>query len=510
MGFSVDSLVLYSALAGVFAAVIVVMAVSLLAQKPVAPKTTDQVQSGVVEMLFQHGRLSDADDVIWGLLGEDPKDGLGWAVVRRALLPLFPQLPEKLSPTSAPFFDNTGADVQIIDTGDALRVSLSPANLARHDWLKLRACNATAKQFDPILKYSPHPAWLLQPDGEIGWGNAAFHKLSKRLGDKSTFSNQVSDALTHSEANAAQRISIGDERGSKKRWYEVTTQQTEEGVLHFATGIDAVVQAEEAQRNFVQTLSKTFANLTTGLAIFDRDRRLVLFNPALIDLSGVPVEFLSGRPNLFEFFDKLREKRVMPEPKNYHNWRERMGKLVAAASDDRFREAWNLPDGQTYDVIGRPYPDGAVAFLFNDITAEISLTRSFRTEIETMQSVIDSMDDAVVVFTRQGVLSLCNTAYKDMWNVDPDSSIHEATIESSTEEWKAAFHPDPIWPELREFVTNTTDRASWDSELRSKDGREFVCRVDPISFGATLIRFGVTAAKPPKFNAADGLQIVSA
>jgi len=270
------------------------------------------------------------------------------------------------------------------------------------------------------------------------------------------------------------------------------------------------VRAEEAQRNFVQTLSKTFANLTTGLAIFDRDRRLVLFNPALIDLSGVSVEFLSGRPALFEFFDKLREQQIMPEPKNYDDWRERMAKLVAAASDDRFRETWNLAGGQTFDVTGRPYPDGAIAFLFNDITAEVSLTRGFRTELETMQSMLDVMEDAVAVFNQQGILTVCNAAYKAMWQVDPDTCLTESTILDATQEWKSAFHPSPVWPELRDFVTTNTERASWDSELRSKDGREVICRIDPICYGATLIRFCRATGQSGASSEKDGLQIVSA
>jgi len=53
-----------------------------------------------------------------------------------------------------------------------------------------------------------------------------------------------------------------------------------------------------AQRNFVQTLTKTFAQLSIGLAIFNRERQLVLFNPALIDLTALPADFLTGRPHL--------------------------------------------------------------------------------------------------------------------------------------------------------------------------------------------------------------------
>ena len=73
--------------------------------------------------------------------------------------------------------------------------------------------------------------------------------------------------------------------------------------MFYAVDVNAVVSAEISQRKFVQTLAKTFAQLSIGLAIFDRNRQLALFNPALIDLTALPAEFLSARPNLLSFFD---------------------------------------------------------------------------------------------------------------------------------------------------------------------------------------------------------------
>ena len=46
--------------------------------------------------------------------------------------------------------------------------------------------------------------------------------------------------------------------------------------------VTEIVRAQQAQKNFVQTLTKTFATLSIGLAIFDRNA-INAFNPALID-----------------------------------------------------------------------------------------------------------------------------------------------------------------------------------------------------------------------------------
>ncbi|PRY76081.1 PAS domain-containing protein [Marivita geojedonensis] len=473
---------------------------------PYSPDTTFE-QS--LSLLFQDGVLVDADDEVWPLLADIPTP-ITWESTRKALIHIVPSLPLTLTEFE-PNKAQSPVSVSLRKVAGGYRVTFLPTQKkTSKQWFLDRQNEVAVSQIRPALLYAPDPIWCVDARTEVIWGNEAFCDLSGQHGGKTAFATQIAEQIFDGEILCSKRIKLEGSGSVGPKWLEVTRKETETGILFYANGADAVVHAEEAQRNFVQTLSKTFANLTTGLAIFDRERRLALFNPALIDLSGISVEFLSNRPPLFEFFDKLRERRVMPEPKNYDNWREKMAKLVAAASDDRYRETWNLAGGQTFDVTGRPYPDGAIAFLFNDITAEVSLTRGFRAELETMQSMIDAMEDAVAAFTQQGVLTVCNTAYKLMWKVDPDTRITEFTIMEATQEWKTAFHPSPVWPELRDFVTTSTERASWDSDLRAKDGRRIVCRVDPICYGATLVRFCHQPKVQEGANEQDGLQIVSA
>ena len=165
----------------------------------------------------------------------------------------------------------------------------------------------------------------------------------------------------------------------------------------------------------IRDRTKTFADLPTGLAIFDRERNLQLFNPALIDLTGLSAGFLTGRPTLFDFLDKLRDARMVPEPKDYRSWRQQMNNLEAAAATGHHVETWSLPGGQTYRVTGRPHPDGAVAFLFEDITSEISLTRKFRAELTLGAHVLDGLEDALAVFSPSGQMLLSNRSYVALW-----------------------------------------------------------------------------------------------
>nr|WP_235915909.1 PAS-domain containing protein [Thalassovita mangrovi] len=260
--------------------------------------------------------------------------------------------------------------------------------------------------------------------------------------------------------------------------------------------VNAVVQGQAAQKNFVQTLTKTFAQLSIGLAIFNRKRELALFNPALADLTGLPVSFLSNRPGLHSFFDRLRDNQTMPEPRDYTSWREKMDDLANAAADGRYLETWNLPSGLTYRVSGRPHPDGAVAFLFEDISAEISLTRRFRADLELNQSVIDHLDLAVAVFSASGQLYLCNELYREIWQTDPDRSCAEVSIRDSLDLWQQSCLPSDRWDDIARFVTSANPATDPGGVVQLSNGTRLNTRMMRIRGGASMVVFDF--ARPAK------------
>jgi PAS domain-containing protein len=239
----------------------------------------------------------------------------------------------------------------------------------------------------------------------------------------------------------------------------------------------------------VQTLAKTFAQLSIGLAIFDRNRQLVLFNPALVDLTALPADFLSGRPTILSFFDRLRDNKMMPEPKNYNSWREQMGALVEAAASGQYQETWSLSSGSVYSVSGRPHPDGAVAFLFEDITAEITLTRRFRSDLELWQAVFDNLEDAIAVFSMTGVLIFSNSAYQALWGVDPENTFAQTSILDSIRAWQEQSKASPIWGDIRDFVSMQENRAEWWAKVALKSGEQLICSVHPVQRGVTMVSF---------------------
>lgn len=450
---------------------------------------------GAPVLLFDADTLIDATRAGHALLGGNG-DMSDWTRLHRGLASRFPALPRSPQDTDTAVEPRTvfrganGTEELVAERIDGL----TRLHLRAQPDRALPEEDAQRRELEVLrlaLNDAPYPAWQVDETGQVRNHNVAYAELvdivhgtapdPARVLFETQFDNQAD--------TARQRVSLALPRSETRLWYDVFMVRHDGFRQFFAIDMNAVVSAEIAQRNFVQTLAKTFAQLSIGLAIFDRNRQLALFNPALIDLTNLPADFLSGRPNLLTFFDRLRDNWMMPEPKNYGSWRHQMADLVAAADDGRYHETWSLPSGSVYSVSGRPHPDGAVAFLFEDITAEVTLTRRFRADVELQQSILDRVDEAIAVFSPAGVLTLSNHAYRRLWGVDPDGSFADVSIIDSIRVWQDKCLATPIWGEIRDFLSGPDQRSDWWAPVRLRDGTGLTCSVHPVHFGATMVSF---------------------
>lgn len=369
----------------------------------------------------------------------------------------------------------------------------------------LQAMESELLTLRSIASTAPFLVWKTDEDGRIAWANSAYIRLAQECDPSAEVPVwppiavfDVDADMPHNRDQDQRRISVHVPGEVDRRYFDQYASPMPGGRLFTAVSADRTVKAETALREFVQTLTKTFAHLTTGLAIFDKQRRLVLFNPALVSLTTLKPELLTARPPLHIFLDRLRDKRMIPEPRDYKSWRQQIEELESAAIEGTYEETWPLPNGQTYRVTGRPHPDGALAFMFEDKSAEISLARRYRTELETGQAVVDSFDEAIAVFSPNGSLTLSNAAYARLWGVDHAAEVVPVSVVEATRMWSTACAPSPVWGDLRDFVGAISERAEWTSELRMHDGRGLRCRFAPLAGGSTLI--GFRAVKPEKLH----------
>lgn len=456
-----------------------------------------------VSFLFEGERLVDATPAARALLAPVAEGQSDLFRLLAALGPRFPDLESRLArQTETGSAEALSADgtavMEIAWREDRLRLRQADLETGKVEVGRqyLAALEAEAETLRSVANAAPFLIWRQDEDGTITWANTAYLDLAAQLDPEApedTWPPPRLFDMTHPAGNGAQgqgrRATLMLPGETQPRWFECHVVPMGSGTLFMAVAADRVVKAESSLRDFVQTLTKTFAQLQTGLAIFDRHRRLALFNPALTDLTGLRPDFLSARPTLHTFLDQLRERRVIPEPRDYKSWRQKIARLEAAAANGTYEETWALASGQTYRISGSPHPDGALALLIDDITSEISLTRRFRAELETGQAVIDSLDEAIAVFAPSGTLTLCNAAYRELWGKDPSTALGEIGINEATAQWNARCLPTPVWGDLRDYIGRFGERAEWTAEVRMKNGQRIACRFAPIAGGATLAGF---------------------
>ncbi|WP_165899248.1 PAS-domain containing protein [Rhodovulum steppense] len=460
------------------------------------PKRTARAETNIV-FLFEGDHLVDATPEARRFLENGPSGLSDWHRLCALVGPRFPGFRDRMAR-----LDSEGCALMTEASGPAQLTATwldGVARLALHlpealqdapDLQSLAAMTAELTTLRDVVEAMPTPAWQEDEQGAVAWANSAYLAMVRQRQSEESQPSWPLPALfsppeTGGQAPHREVIQTGD---GSERWFDCVSVMADGARLRFALPADAAVRAETALRNFVQTLTKTFAELPIGLAVFNRARELVLFNPAMLDLFHFEPEFLTARPTLIAVLDRLRETRMMPEPKDYRTWREQIMRLERDAQDGVYSDTWTLPSGQVYRVTGRPHPDGAVAFLFEDISAEMSLTRRFRCEIETGQAVIDSLDEAIAVFSGAGVLTMSNAEYAALWGQDPMLVMGTTDIAGATAVWQKNCVPGDIGTAV-ELSRMIRQRKPWAGSMVHCDGRRLACRVRPVGGGAVLVGF---------------------
>lgn len=459
---------------------------------------------GETVFLFDGETLLDATPGARALLALSPARGGAWLRLLAYLGPRFPGVEARITElaghgrlTLASSDENDPLLLQAELRGGVTRITIeapSGTQRPRLDHLSQRALAEELDQLRNTVANAPLMMWRENASGDVVWANAAYLKeAADRLPPGEDLSwplPRLFERAAAAQGASGQRQTL--DRAEVTRWFDLVGFPEGEGRLLFALPADSAVQAEASLRDFMQTLAKTFAHLPTGLAIFDQHRKLALFNPALLDLTALPPDMLALKPTLFSFLDALRERQMIPEQKDYPSWRRKMLALEKAASSGLYEETWSLPGGQTYRVIGRPHPNGALALMFEDISTEMSRTRRYRADLELGQAVIDAMDEAIAVFSQAGQLVMTNTAYAALWGHDPVETVEAGGIGQLCTHWSERTAPSPIWAEAERFVTSLGERPPWNAEARLTDGRLIACHFSSLTGGATLALFRAT------------------
>ncbi len=494
---------LISALGSLCLAFLILYTVSfILIKREDRQRLSLQESNADIVFLFDNEVLVNASASARDLLASAVDVGTDWSRLLSLVISRFPDLPEKCArlaecgTMSVPSQDGR-AVFQCDWCGGLSKLTLfdrlSEQNLIEMDYLSFLALENELEALRDVAEHLPFPAWRENQDGAILWTNSAYLDIAERdtppenVGGWPPKRIFKTDDLSEAPPNQARRICATGGSEDFPKYFDVFRFPMGDDTLYAASCSDAIVHAETRLRDFRQSMIEIFSQLPTGLATFDASLHLVLFNSALSDMTHLSSDFLIKRPDIFAFFDALRDNAMIPEPRNYAEWRSRVTDIDTLASSGPFSETWSLADGKTYRITGHPHHSGIFSFLIDDISDEMAFNRQLQSQIDTGQAILDSFSNAIVVFHRSGQIQACNTAYRALWDLDEED--HAQTLDDAARIWRAKCAPTTIWTEIRSSIETRPQRHNRVHKARLWDGRTLVCHVTSLPHENTLVTF---------------------
>jgi signal transduction histidine kinase len=372
---------------------------------------------------------------------------------------------------------------------NGLRRELAETNL-RH-----KALLEETEMLRGFAAAAPWPIWTKRAKGGLSYANAAYARAADAAsvtdaidrdvelldsGDRSDMDRALSGAAAFT---ARLPIVVGGER----RIYDVHAMNVAGGSVGIAIDASEATALSAALVRMAEAHRRTLDQLSSGVAVFDGQRRLAFYNDSYRRLWDFDRAFLDNNPDDSSVLDRLRAARKLPEQPDFRAWKAKLHEAYRAVETEK--DTWYLPDGRALSVVTTPNPEGGVTYLFDDVTESLDLARRFDGLIRVQRETLDNLAEAVAVFGSNGRAELFNPAFARMWKLSPEALQQRPHIET-VEAWcKPLFDDAATWRTLREAITAIENRVEVPLKLERKDGSVLDCMTMPLPDGATMLTF---------------------
>jgi len=343
---------------------------------------------------------------------------------------------------------------------------------------------------------APYPIWARHPDGKLAFANTAYVRATEAtdaadaIGRNlelldSDHRDSLARALNDNQPFAARiPVVISGER----KIFDVHAARIGHGSAGMAIDASEAAALKAALLRMAEAHRRTLDQLSSGVAVFDGQRRLAFYNDAYRRLWDLDRTFLDGNPDDSSVLDRLRASRKLPEQPNFRTWKTKLHEAYHA--NEAHKDVWYLPDGRALSIVTTPNPEGGVTYLYDDVTERLDLERRFDGLIRVQRETLDSLTEAVAVFGSNGRAELFNPAFVTAWRLSADALKERPHIET-VESWCRPLFDEPdVWQAIRGAVTGIDNRkSSAPLKMERKDGSVLACMTMPLPDGATMVTF---------------------
>jgi signal transduction histidine kinase len=342
---------------------------------------------------------------------------------------------------------------------------------------------------------APWPIWAKRAKGGLGYANAAYARATEAVSAADAVDRRL-ELLDSGARNDMERALSGAAAftarlpivvGGERRIYDVHAMNVGGGRVGIAIDASEATALSAAVVRMAEAHRRTLDQLSSGVAVFDAQRRLAFYNDSYRRLWDLDRAFLDSNPDDSSVLDRLRAARKLPEQPDFRAWKAKLHEAYRAVDPDK--DTWYLPDGRAVSVVTTPNPEGGVTYLFDDVTESLELARRFDGLIRVQRETLDNLAEAVAVFGSNGRAQLFNPAFARMWKLSPEALQEQPHIET-VEAWcKPLFDDATTWQRLREAITAIENRTEVSLKLERKDGSVLDCMTIPLPDGATMLTF---------------------
>ncbi|MBI5321435.1 EAL domain-containing protein [Bradyrhizobium sp.] len=243
--------------------------------------------------------------------------------------------------------------------------------------------------------------------------------------------------------------------------------------------------------NLQMRLEEALHNLSLGIVIFDRDRRVIFCNRRYVEMYGLtPEQVKPGTPTSALIQHRLNlGLKVRMAPEQYI--RERVGRDIAL--DTTVQE---FTDGRIIAYAVRPLPDGGGIATHEDITEREELHARLKRQYELgreqeealrirnvqFDTAINNMSQGLCFFDSDHRLIVCNDRFTEMYDIPPDKVGPGTPLTDIVDlRYEAGSFPAMSRDEYLLWRTNVAvSNEAKDSIVDLKNGKTFKIRHRPM------------------------------
>jgi signal transduction histidine kinase len=341
----------------------------------------------------------------------------------------------------------------------------------------------------------PWPIWAKQSDGALAYANAAYARATDAVDGTDAVSRDLELLDSGARADQQRAFSVSGSfearlpivTAGERRFYDVRAYTLGSGSAGVAIDASEAEALKLALVRMAEAHRRTLDQLSSGVAVFDGQRRLAFYNDSYRRLWDLESAFLDGHPDDSNVLDRLRAARKLPEQSDFRAWKAKLHEAYRTV--ETAKDTWYLPDGRAVSVVTTSNPEGGVTYLFDDVTESLNLARRFDGLIRVQRETLDSLAEGVAVFGSNGRARLFNPAFAKMWKLAPEALLEEPHIDK-VEAWCRQLYDDAgAWRTIREAITGIENRVDVALKLERKDGSVLDCLSRPLPDGATMLTF---------------------